>query len=412
LLRGRAELRLAVVSPFLDRQHGTELCIIEQIERFALKDHWIIELYSQRVSQLSGVVSASAASTKSLDSIVWHKVSNIPGPHLLKYLWWFAANHWHRWLDRHSGRVRPDLIYSPGINCLDADVIVVHIVFHAFYERVRPELDLRSVPLRSWPRVIHRKLYYRLIMFLERRIYRDPGVRLVAVSRLVAAQLKSHFQRDDVAVIPNAVDTVRFTPEGRMARRSASRQSLSYAERDFVLLLIGNDWKKKGLDALLKALATLSDLPWRLLIVGSDDPDFYRSLLERLDLQNRVRFERPSADVLSFYAAADLYAGPSLEDAFNLPILEAMACGLPVIASVHAGVSEYIRDFETGMLLHQPSENSELALIIRSLFADPTLRRHLGQAAAHYVHANCGWDRNVLRTRELLEAVRTQHREI
>jgi glycosyltransferase involved in cell wall biosynthesis len=411
-LQGRLELRLTVVSPFLDRQHGTELCILEQIERFARQYHWSIELYSQKVFQLDGVRPASGSSQTSPDSIAWHKVSDIPGPHLLQYLWWFFANHWQRWRDRRSGRVRPDLIYSPGINCLDADVIAVHIVFHAFYERVRPELALHSVPLRSWPRVIHRKLYYKLIMFLERRIYRDPRVRLVAVSALVAAQLKSHFQRDDVAVIPNAVDTVRFTPEGRMAKRNASRQSLSYDGSDFVLLLIGNDWKKKGLNALLKALATLSDLPWRLLVVGSDDAYFYRSLLERLDLQNRVRFEKPSADVLSFYAAADLYAGPSLEDAFNLPILEAMACGLPVIASVHAGVSEYIRDFETGMLLHQPSENSALAAIIRSLFTDPILRRRLGQAAAHYVHANCGWDRNVLRTRELLEAARAQRRGI
>jgi glycosyltransferase involved in cell wall biosynthesis len=403
LLRGRAELRLAVVSPFLDRQHGTELCIIEQIERFALKDHWIIELYSQRVSQLSGVVSASGASTKSLDSIVWHKVSNIPGPHLLKYLWWFAANHWHRWRDRRSGRVRPDLIYSPGINCLDADVIVVHIVFHAFYERVRPELDLPRVPLRSWPRVIHRKLYYKLIIFLERRIYRDPGVRLVAVSCLVAAQLKSHFQREDVTVIPNAVDTVRFTPEGRMAKRNASRQSLSYAESDFVLLLIGNDWKKKGLDALLKALATLSDLPWRLLVVGGDDPDFYRSLLERLDLQNRVRFERPSVDVLSFYAAADLYAGPSLEDAFNLPILEAMACGLPVIASSQAGASENIRDRETGLLLHDPQNWHQLAQLIRLLFTDEPLRKKISDLGSQRARKHCTWDQNAEQTRKLLE---------
>jgi hypothetical protein len=58
-----------VVSPFLDRQHGTEPCVIEQIERFAPKDHWIIELYSQRVSQLSGVFSASGSSAKSLDSM-------------------------------------------------------------------------------------------------------------------------------------------------------------------------------------------------------------------------------------------------------------------------------------------------------------------------------------------------------
>ena len=151
-------MRLAVVSPFLDRQHGTELCIIEQIERLARKEHWSIELYSQKVSQLNGVRPASELSPNEPGTIRWHQVSDIPGPHLLKYLWWFFANYWQRWRDRRSGRVRPDLVYSPGINCPDADVIVVHIVFHEFYGRVRSELALHRLPVLSWPRVVHRKL--------------------------------------------------------------------------------------------------------------------------------------------------------------------------------------------------------------------------------------------------------------
>jgi glycosyltransferase involved in cell wall biosynthesis len=403
-------LRLAVVSPFLDRQHGTELCIIEQIERLAQKDHWSIELYSQRVSQLNGVRPASAVPPNEPDAIRWHQVSDIPGPHLIKYLWWFSANCWQRWLDRRSGRVRPDLVYSPGINCPDADVIVVHIVFHEFYERVRSELALRRLPFQMWPRVIHRKLYYKLVSFLERKIYRDPHVCLVAVSSLVAAQLKSYFQREDVNVIRNAVDTRRFTPGVRVARRNASRHSRSYAKDDFVLLLIGNDWKKKGLDTLLKALPLLSDLPLRLLVVGRDDPSLYRPLLDRLGLQDRIHFEKPSSDVLSFYSAADLYIGPSLEDAFNLPIAEAMACGLPVIASANSGASEIIRDGETGFILRDPQDYLELASLIRRIQAKNGLRLSIGAAASHFVMANCSWDDNVERTRQLLESIVTSSR--
>ena len=368
-----------------------------------LKDHWAIELYSQRVSQLSGVRLASGSSKNSLDSIVWHKVSDIPGPHLLKYLWWFFANHWQRWRDRRSGKVSPDLVYSPGINCLDADVIVVHIVFHAFYDRVRPEMALPRVPIRSWARIIHRTLYYKLIMFLERKIYRHPRTRLVAVSGLVATQLKSYFRREDVAVIPNAVDTFRFTPAARIGKKNIFRQSFGYAESDFVVLLIGNDWKKKGLDTLLRALASLKDLPVRALIVGSDDPGIYGRLLDRLDLRDRVRFEKPSEDVLSFYAAADVYAGPSLEDAFNLPILEAMACGLPVIASSDAGASEMVRDGETGFILRDPQDHLQLANLIQRILTDEALRYEMGEAASRQVLANCNWEENASKTRELLE---------
>ncbi len=209
-------------------------------------------------------------------------------------------------------------------------------------------------------------------MLLEDKFYRDPRTKLIAVSSLVATQLKSHFNRHDISVIPNAVDTDQFTPEARIARRELSRKALSYAHTDFVLLLIGNDFKKKGLDTLLSAIALLKALPLRLLVVGSDEPGLYRPLVDGLGLQGQVRFEAPSRDVLSFYGAADLYTGPSLEDAFVSPILEAMACGLPSITSARAGVSDLIRDGETGFILRNPKDHLTLASLIRSIQADTT----------------------------------------
>jgi glycosyltransferase involved in cell wall biosynthesis len=397
-------LRLAVVSPFLDRRHGTEVCIIEQIERFATQSHWQIHIYSQRVEDVRDLRRDDSSPQNSTGSIAWHRVSRSPGPHLLQYLWWFFANRFRRRADARSGKFKADITYSPGINCVDADVIVVHIVFHEFYKRVRSELKLLHVPLRSWPLVLHRRMYYRLIMALEKKIYPKTRVKLIAVSQLVADQLQTYFQRSDVAVIPNAVDTVRFTPDAREARRNTVRHSYHLEESDFVCLLIGNDWKKKGLDTLLNACNKLSDLPIKILVVGRDDPSVYQPLLKQLNLESRVRFLPLSDDVLSFYAAADLYVGPSLEDAFNLPIAEAMACGLPVIASVRAGASEVVRDAETGFLLRDPKSAEELATLIRRLANDQSLRQSLGQAASRFVQQNCNWDRNATRTREFLEA--------
>jgi UDP-glucose:(heptosyl)LPS alpha-1,3-glucosyltransferase len=397
-------LRLVVVSPFLDRQHGTELCVIEQLDRFINKYHWTIELYSQRVERIKGLRMVDDLRKPSQDCLRWHRLSEIPGPHLLKYLWWLFANHWRRWQDRRSGRVCSDLVYSPGINCLNADVIVVHVIFHILYECVRVELALQSTPFWSWPRLIHRNLYYRLVIFLERRIYTDPSVRLIAVSTLIAQKLKTIFGRNDVAIIPNAVDTVRFSPEACQARRIESRDLFDFQEQEFVILLIGNDWKNKGVNSLLRALTNLTDLPLRALIVGSDDPSVYRVRIKQLGLQDQIRFEKPRPDVLRFYAAADVYVGPSLEDAFSLPIAEAMACGLPVIASVHAGASENIRDGETGFLLQDPRDFRQLSRLLRQIAGDPALRSRVGLAASKYVRANCTWDLNVSKTREFLEA--------
>jgi glycosyltransferase involved in cell wall biosynthesis len=396
-----ARLQIVVVSPFLDRRHGTERCIIEQIERLSSRYGWGIHLFSQHAENIDGLLT-EAPKSSATGFICWHKVSDIPGPHLLKYLWWFFANRSarKRALKRHEEHSL--LVYSPGINCLDADAITVHIVFHEFYERVRGELKLLKVPVSKWPVTLHRKLYYKLIMALERRVYTNPKIHLAAVSKLVSAQLEKHFGRTDSVVIPNAVDTVIFNSEACLSRRSVSRQSLKLDDSDFVVLLIGNDWKKKGLDQLVRALATI-EIPIQLLVVGKDDPGLYQSVLQQLRLEDRVRFLAPSADVLSFYAAADAYVAPSLEDAFGLPILEAMACGLPVIASVQAGASENIIDGTTGYLLRDPMNHAELAELILRLVGDRPAAQKIGAAAAQYVKTSVSWDRNATETREFLE---------
>jgi len=394
-------LQIVVVSPFLDRRHGTELCIIEQIERLSTTYGWGIHLFSQQIENVNGVLTEDPKSTAT-GFIRWYRVSDIPAPHLLKFLWWFFANRSVRKSALKRLENRPLLVYSPGINCLDANAIIVHIVFHEFYARVRGELKLLKVPVSRWPVTVHRKLYYKLIMTLERRTYTDPRVHLAAVSKLVSAQLEKHFGRTDSVVIPNAVDTVVFNSEARLARRSVSRQGLKLDDSDFVLLLIGNDWKKKGLDQLLRALAII-EISIQLLVVGKDDPGLYRPALRQLRLEDRVRFLAPSVDVLSFYAAADAYVAPSLEDAFGLPILEAMACGLPVIASVQAGASENIVEGTTGYLLRDPMNHVELSDIIRRLVGDRSAAQKLGAAAAQYVQASVSWDHNVSATREFLE---------
>ena len=208
-------MRLAVVSPFLDRQHGTELCLVEQIERLANRDHWQIHLYSQRVKQVEGVRVAEKSPEGDSEGIFWHEISDIPGPHLLKFCWWFIANQFRRWRDKQSGRANTDLTYTPGINCLDADVIMIQIIFHEFYGRVKSQLAIHRLPLRTWPLILHRKLYYKLIMSLERRIYRDSRVRLIAISSHVARQMKAHFGRTDITIIPSSTDTRRFNPDVR-----------------------------------------------------------------------------------------------------------------------------------------------------------------------------------------------------
>src|SRR2546429_3390481 len=135
--------------------------------------------------------------------IRWHRIASVPGPHLIQYIWWFGANAFQRWWDARFGKVSPHLVFSPGINAWDADVIHVHIVFEEFYKRVKPQLLLRHAPLTSWPRLLHRRLYYGLIRGLESCIYRRKQVHLAGGSWMGIGQLCAPFWRPDAGSISN-----------------------------------------------------------------------------------------------------------------------------------------------------------------------------------------------------------------
>jgi glycosyltransferase involved in cell wall biosynthesis len=397
--------------------------VVEQVERLARVYGYEVHLYCQRVEDIGGLeeFGESRGSPRQADCgegpaegpapvssrILWHKIADVPGPHLVKYLWWLLANQFRRRRDLRSHGLRYDLVYSPGINCWDADAIVVHIVFHEFYRVIRDELQLRKVPLRAWPRTLHRQLYYRLIMALEKRIYSNPRVTLAAVSRLTAQELRRFFGREDVHVIPNAVDVKAFNPAARQKRRAEARHGLRFEEDDFVLLLIGNDWKKKGLPCLLAAMGRLQNPNLRLLVVGCDNRAPYQAAIRQNGLVEQVSLLPLRPDVEFYYAAADAYVGPSLEDAFALPPAEAMACGLPVIVSRQAGVSEIIHDGVDGLILEEPTDAEGLARLIRQLCNDAELRRRLAanaiQTAQQYT-----WAHNAEQTKELFEQVVAQ----
>ena len=360
----------------------------ELISRLA--DDYEFHIYSMRVEDID------------LAPVVWRRIPRASGPHLLIYIWWFLANHVFRWHDRRRGIV-PDLVYSPGINCLDADVVSVHIVFSSFRKRVRNALRLSHNRIRTWPRMIHRRLYYRLISVLEPYVYGRADMCIAAVSQRTVADLQHSFPASgEITVIYNGVDLECFSPGRRAQLRFCSRRALSIQDEDFMLLLIGNDWRNKGLNCLLEAMARIDDPRLRALIVGSDDPATFLPLISRSGLQTRVLFCPPRRDVEAYYAAADAYVGPSLDDAFAQPPAEAMACGLPVITSRTNGGSEIITHGCDGLVLEDPADSAALADMIRDLIADPGLRNRLGEAAVKTA-LRYTWERNAAQMRALFE---------
>jgi glycosyltransferase involved in cell wall biosynthesis len=392
-------LRLAVVSPFVDRRHGTERALAELIGRLARDGHCEIHLYAQRVEDLA-LAGSSSPEPPDSGRIVWRRVPFIPGPHILQFLAWLLLNTICRAWDQRGRRLRFDLILSPGINCFDADVVIVHALFHRLRELARSEEPPASSP--SLPVRLHRRAYYALLAFLERRIYANRKITLAAVSQRTATLLSEYFHRQDVNVIPNGVDTANFSPSARLARRELARSRRQLRPDDFVILLIGNDLNNKGLPTILEVMAAQLEIPTRLIVVSDDPASAFREMAQRLGVSDRCSWVSSMADTLDAYAAVDLYVSPSREDSFGMPVAEAMACGLPVITSVLAGVSSLLHDGTDSFVLHDPRDSKTLAKLVRMLCENPELRSRVGKAAAN-ASQGWTWERNAAAVMQLLQ---------
>lgn len=404
-------MRLAVASPSVDRRHGTERALAELLERLASDYHCEIHLYAQRVEDLvldqmladSQTDHSTPPRTQEPGGIIWHRVPAIPGPHLAQFLFWLWSNAFCRWWNRAINGLRFDLVLSPGINCFDADLVLVHALFHRLRELASDESNWHGIS--GLFRHLHRRAYYSFLTWLERRIYTDQRVSLAAVSGRTASLLKGYFRRDDVRVIPNGVDVAHFCPEKRLALREEERLRLKLGKNDFALLLIGNDWRNKGLSTVLAAMAVDLEFPLYLLVAGKDatGPSFYQTA-RTLGVDDRCRWEPTSVDAIHLYAAADAYVSPTREDSFGLPVLEAMACGLPVITSVNAGASQIITDGVDGFVLRDPDDTLALAGHLKSLCEHPDIRQRIGENARRTAEPYT-WDRNATAVWEFLNEV-------
>ena len=387
----KQKVRLAAISPFLDKRHGSERVILEWLSH--LPQEFEIHVYSQCVEDVD------------LLKFAWHRIPKLPGPHLFNFLWWLAANRlWVGW-DRRFHGLRHDVVFSSGANSLGADVVCVHIVFAEYVRLVQLGMRLLRNPIWHWPRLVHRKLYYSVAKWMERRAYENPRTTLITCSRKTAQELGRFYnRRDPIPVLYLGLDHTVFNPVRRTDLRQEARSKLELPKDQFAVILVGNDWRNKGVPALLEALERLRDLSIKLFIVSHEDPSAcWRFVIEK-HLENQVLFLAPRKDIEFYYAAADVYAGPSLHDSYAMPAAEAMACGLPVIVSASAGVSEIITNGVDGLILHDPRDSDTLAKMIRRLYEDEPFRARLGEMAVetarHYT-----WERNGFELAAVFEEV-------
>jgi D-inositol-3-phosphate glycosyltransferase len=198
-------------------------------------------------------------------------------------------------------------------------------------------------------------------------------------------------------VIYNGIDPGAFHPFP--SPDEELRKKFSLAPGDPVILYVGRLIGLKGLPALLRSFSLLRNRQRaRLLIVGDGEGrNSFQNLAQKLGIGPQILWAGfvPHAETPRYYSLASIAVCPSLADeAFGISICEAMACGLPVVASRVGGIPELCLHGETGFLVRAGNEQ-ELAERMGILLEDESLRRKMGAQAARRVGEYFTWERVV-----------------
>ncbi|MGN0999225.1 MAG: glycosyltransferase, partial [Faecousia sp.] len=209
---------------------------------------------------------------------------------------------------------------------------------------------------------------------------------IVTINREDEARART-FHTDRVEYIHGiGVDTERLQ---RHSGHSGIRQELHLTEEDFLVLSVGELNENKNHQVIIRALARLRDDGIHYLLCGKGELlERLQELAKELGLEKNVHFLGYRMDVTEICAQADIFAFPTRREGLGLAALEAMYCGLPVIASDTRGIQDYSVDGKSGFL-RDSEDAAGFAEAIRMLKEDTALRKHCGAYNMENVKAFC-----------------------
>lgn len=308
--------------------------------------------------------------------VTYHKVSApLRRPRWINQLWFATATWW-------ATRSGFDIVHSHE-NTWHGEVQTVHVlpVRHSLFQgRQGFRRALRWVKVLTSPRLL-------AYLGLERARYAArPGRQVVVTSESLRPIMEAAYpaSRAALSVVTPGINMPQLPISAN--RKSEARAKLGLPAEATCLLFVGNDYRKKGLEGLLRAMA---QLPAEVVLAVVGNPAHiaeFRALADTLKLGARVIFLGALKDVGPAYEAADALVHPTFEDTFAMVVLEAMAHGLPVVVSGprYCGIAGLLAQSANALLLDDPRDAGELARVLGELLGRPALRETLSRGAAAF----------------------------
>lgn len=217
----------------------------------------------------------------------------------------------------------------------------------------------------------------------------------------VSFALRKHFESLGIknsVVIPNGVDLKVYENVS-----AVSRKDLGIRNDDKVVITVSRLVSKNGVDDLIKTMSILGEPNVKLLIVGNgEDRDKLEDLRKKLNLEKQVIFlgDVVNTEIPKYLVIADIFIRPSLAEGFGIVFLEAMAARVPIIGTPVGGISDFLKDYKTGLFC-EPKNPESIAEKIRLLLKNSNLRDKLIENGYRLVKEEYGWDKIVERVRDI-----------
>lgn len=298
-----------------------------------------------------------------------------------------------------------DVIHSLNRTLYKTDVVSCCGCDRAGLE-IAEELAKKDIHLYS--RKFIRK--YRLVLpVLEYNFKSGYYSSMIATSSKIKRELINYYSipPEKINVIPRGVDSERFKPPDSALHKNKTREKHAISEKQFVFLFVGTPFISKGLLQLIKAFSLIEDDSAVLLCIGND-PKGYKIASQWIGNNtvagSRILFVKPVRKIEHYYGAADALIHPSYYDAFGLVIIEAMASGLPVIASKECGAVDIIKNGENSIILKDVTDEKELSKEMSLLMKNPDYRKCLGENARKTA-INYSWDKICPRISDVYEEI-------
>ncbi len=227
-----------------------------------------------------------------------------------------------------------------------------------------------------------RNFFYRITprcrayLALERDVFRaDAQTEILMIADAQIGVYQQYYQtpRDRMHLLPPSVRRECVMPVDYAEQRALTRAELQVSDSDILILFIGSDYRRKGLDRALRGIAALNPTlrnRVKLCVIGQDKPTAYIHLARQLEIEGSVKFLGARDDVPHLLWAADLLLHPAYSEAAGLVLLEAMAAGAPVIASAVCGHAHYISEHALGRELKEALSPRDIAAAISAVVAE------------------------------------------